>query len=145
MISNAVRAATLERALRAGLARDRATIVELCTEDVRAWTPAAATSTLAELLERLEHLEETFSDVELEVHPLDVGGEYACAEWSVSLTHSGALAGTDGTIVEPTGTRLVVDGVTVCEFRGDRICSLRQYWNELAVVEQLAAASPPDR
>jgi ketosteroid isomerase-like protein len=109
---------------------------------VRAWTPAAFTSSLDELLERLEHLEEAFSDVELEVHPLDVGGDYACAEWSVSLTHTGPLAATDGGLVEPTGARVVVDGVTVCEFRGERICSFRQYWDELAVIEQLAAPLP---
>jgi ketosteroid isomerase-like protein len=141
---NAERAATLERALRAGLACDHDTIVELCTGDVRVWTPAAFTSSVDELLERLEHLEEAFSDVELEVRPLDVGGDYACAEWSVSLTHTGPLPGADGALDEPTGARVVVDGVTVCEFRGDRICSLRQYWDELAVIEQLAAAPLPD-
>jgi hypothetical protein len=27
--------------------------------------------------------------------------------------------------------------VTVAEFRGDRICSLRQYWDELSLFEQL--------
>jgi ketosteroid isomerase-like protein len=142
--ANALRAAALERALRAGLARDHDAVVELCTEDVRVWTPAAFTSSVAELLERLEHLEEAFSDVELEVRPLDVGGDYACAEWTVSLTHTGPLGGPDGALAEPTGARIVVDGVTVCEFRADRICSLRQYWDELALIEQLATAPLPE-
>lgn len=44
------------------------------------------------------------------------------------------LAG--GEVVEPTGTRITLNGVTVAEFRGDRICSIRQYWDELAVFEQ---------
>jgi hypothetical protein len=28
-------------------------------------------------------------------------------------------------------------GITVAEFLGDRICSLRQYWDELSVFDQL--------
>ena len=32
-----------------------------------------------------------------------------------------------------------INGVTVAEFRDDRICSFRQYWDEFAVLEQLGA------
>jgi ketosteroid isomerase-like protein len=75
--------------------------------------------------------------MELEVTPLDAGGEFACAEWRVTMTHSGKLALRDGAVVEPTGLQVILNGVTVAEFRGERICSLRQYWDELAVFEQL--------
>jgi hypothetical protein len=37
----------------------------------------------------------------------------------------------DGKIVEPTGVRVTLNGITVAKFSGERICSLRQYWDEL--------------
>ncbi len=85
-----------------------------------------------------------FSGIELEVAPLDVGGDYACAEWCATMTHTGPLVLAEGEIVEPTGTRITLNGATVAEFRGDRICSLRQYWDELAVFEQLGLTSDDD-
>jgi ketosteroid isomerase-like protein len=53
------------------------------------------------------------------------------------MTHSGPLTLAGGEVVEPTGARITVNGATVAEFRGDRICSLRQYWDELGVFEQI--------
>jgi ketosteroid isomerase-like protein len=135
--SNAARATTLMRALEAGLAADGSAIRDLYTEDVKAWTPALAASSLGELVAEFDRRDQAFSDIELELAPLDVGGDYACAEWSVTMTHSGPLALAGGEVVEPTGARITVNGATVAEFRGDRICSLRQYWDELAVFEQI--------
>ena len=31
----------------------------------------------------------------------------------------------------------VLHGITVAEFRGNRICSIRQHWDELSVFDQL--------
>jgi ketosteroid isomerase-like protein len=135
--SNAARATVLMRALRAGLEGDGDALAELTTEDVKAWTPSKAVSSRTELIAEAERRDQAFSDVELEVAPLDVGGDYACAEWSVAMTHSGPLALAGGAVVEPTGTRITLNGVTVAEFRGERICSVRQYWDELAVFDQI--------
>ena len=110
---------------------------ELCTDDVRAWTPALSTGSLAELLEELDRRDDAFSSVELEVVPLDVGGDYACVEWSVAMIHTGALTLAGDRRIEPTGIRVTLHGVTVAEFRGERICSVRQYWDEFEVLEQL--------
>jgi ketosteroid isomerase-like protein len=137
MTSNATRATTLMRALRAGLDGNASSIRELCTDDVTAWTPALSASTILELTAEFERRDQAFSDIELDVAPLDVGGDYACAEWSVSMRHTGPLVLAGGEVVEPTGTRITLNGATVAEFRGDRICSLRQYWDELAVFEQI--------
>lgn len=144
MTSNAGRATALVRALHAGLDGDAAALRELYTEDVRAWTPALSATSLAELVAELERRDQAFSGVELEVAPLDVGGDYACAEWSVTMTHTGPLELAEGAVVEPTGTRITVNGATVAEFRGDRICSLRQYWDELAVFEQIGLLPAAD-
>jgi ketosteroid isomerase-like protein len=137
MTSNGARATTLMRALRAGLDGDASSIRELCTEDVTAWTPALSASSISELAAEFERRDQAFSDIELEVAPLDVGGDYACAEWSVSMSHTGPLVLAGGEVVDPTGTRITLNGATVAEFRGERICSLRQYWDELAVFEQI--------
>jgi ketosteroid isomerase-like protein len=143
MTSNSSRATTLVRALQAGLDGDGSVIRDLCTEDVKAWTPALSASSLAELAAEFERRDLAFSDIELEVAPLDVSGDYACAEWSVTMTHTGPLVLAGGEVVEPTGTRITLNGATVAEFRGDRICSLRQYWDELAVFEQIGLMPDP--
>jgi ketosteroid isomerase-like protein len=142
--SNAARAATLRRALEAGLAGDGDALRELYTDDVTAWTPALSAASLDELVAELDRRDGAFSDVELEVVPLDVGGDFACAEWSVAMTHTGPLTLAGDEVVEPTGTRVTVNGVTVAEFRSDRICSLRQYWDELAVFAQIGLVAGDD-
>jgi ketosteroid isomerase-like protein len=139
--SNHARAAILARALRASVEGDRAIVPELYTDDVRAWAPARSVSSAAELSVEIGRRDDAFSDIELDVVPLDVGGDYACAEWTVSMTHSGRLTLPDGQVVEPTGARLSLHGATVAEFEGERICSLRQYWDDFAVLEQLGVVT----
>jgi hypothetical protein len=135
--TNAARAETLVCALRAGIDGDHETVRMLVTDDVRAWTPAFATATRDELIDALHSRDDAFSDIDLRARPLDVGGDFACVEWSVDMTHTGPLTLGPETTVEPTGIRVAVHGVTVAEFDGERICSFRQYWDELAVLEQL--------
>ena len=73
----------------------------------------------------------------METTPLDVGGEFACVEWTVEMTHTGRLRVSDELSVEPSGIRIALHGITVAEFHGDKICSLRQYWDEFAPLDQL--------
>jgi ketosteroid isomerase-like protein len=134
----------LARALRAGIDRDRQVLAELLTDDVTAWTPMVSATSFGELLEHLDQRDEAFSEIDLEVAPLDVGGDYACVEWSVVMTHTGPLALGDAQVVDPTGLRVRLNGVTVAEFRGERICSLRQYWDESGVLDQLGVLRPQD-
>jgi ketosteroid isomerase-like protein len=137
MTSNEARAEALVRALRAGIERDREALQALFTDDVRAWTPALSTSSLGELIDALERRDDAFSEMVLDVMPLDVGGEYACVEWTVEMTHSGTISLGDQRSIESSGIRVTLHGVTVAEFQGDRICALRQYWDEFSVLEQL--------
>jgi ketosteroid isomerase-like protein len=139
--SSSARASTLERALRASIEGDSGVVAELYTDDVKVWAPALSVSSARELAEEFERRDDVFSDIELEVFPLAVSGDYACAEWTVAMTHSGALVMTDGLVVEPTGIRVTINGATVAEFHRDRICSLRQYWDEFGVLEQLGLLS----
>jgi ketosteroid isomerase-like protein len=144
MTSNEARAATLVQALAAGVERDGPTIKALCTPDIRAWTPTLMTSSVTELLRELAQRDEAFSAFVLDAVALDVGGQYACVEWTVTMTHTGTLALPDGGALEPTGLDVTVRGVTVAEYRDDRICSLRQYWNEFTVLEQLGVVAEND-
>jgi hypothetical protein len=137
MTSNEQRAATLVRALRAGIDGDHDTLRALLTADVHAWTPAFATTSLTELIDHLDRRDEAFADVTLDVAPLDVGGDYACVEWTVEMTHVGTLTLADGTTFEPSNARVIMHGITVAEFLGELICSLRQYRDEFSVLDQL--------
>jgi hypothetical protein len=144
MTSNAARAATLVRALQAGVHGDRGTLEAVLTADVRAWTPRLATTSLGELLAELDQRDGLYADVELDVAPLDVGGDYACVEWTVELTPQGVLtaaehAGDRSDDAAASASRVALHGVTVAEFHGERICALRQYWDELDVLDQLGA------
>ena len=137
MASNADRAATLVRALEASIIGDSSVVAELYTDDVKGWAPAISVSSAAELTAELDDRTGAFSDIELEVSPFDVAGDRACVEWTVSLTHSGPLELDDDVVVDATGLRVSLHGVTVAEFTGDRIASFRQYWNEGELLAQL--------
>ena len=143
MTTNAARAATLVRALQAGVAGDGETVATLCTTDVAAWSPAVSATSVTELLAALDRRDDAFADLELDVLPLDTGGDFAAAEWSLTMTHVGSLTLPSGDVVEPTGIRITIHGATVAEFRDERICSVRQYWDELAMLEQLGLLGEP--
>jgi ketosteroid isomerase-like protein len=137
MTTNEARATTLTRALRASIEGDSGAVTDLYTADVKAWAPALSASSADELAAEFDRRDDTFSDIELQVIPLDVGGDFACVEWTVTMTPSGPLTLRDGVVLEPTGLSVTLNGATVAEFAGDRICSFRQYWDEFAVLEQL--------
>jgi ketosteroid isomerase-like protein len=135
--TNAARAATLVRALRARIDGDRGAVADLYTDDVKAWAPRLSTSSRHELLAEFDRRDEAFTDAAIQVLPLDVGSDYACAEWTVTMTHTGRLDLGDGRSIEPTGDQVVIHGVTVAEFRDERICAFRQYWDEATLADQL--------
>jgi ketosteroid isomerase-like protein len=139
MTSSGRRASVLADALRAAFDRDQAALGELLTEDVRIWAPLRSVSSLRQLLSELAPGEDAFSDAAADVVPLEVGGDYACAEWRATMTHTGPLEVPGGAVIQPTGARVVIHGATVAEFRGDRICSLRQYWDELPALEEICS------
>jgi hypothetical protein len=140
--TNAERAATLVRVLRASVAADSSCVAKHFVADLQGWTPCASVSSAVELAVEIEDRDEAFSDVELTVAPLDVGGEHAAAEWVVTFTHSGPLE-LDDVVIAPTYVRVHVHGITVAEFCDDRIQSFREYWDEGELVEQLGLRTEP--
>ena len=130
----------LVRALHAGIDGDVSTLRTLLTDDVRAWTPTFSAASLDDVLDGLTRPADVFSDLSLAATPLDVGGDFACVEWTVEATHTGDLRLSPELSLDPTGIRITLHGVTVAEFDGERICSLRQYWDELAALDQLGVS-----
>jgi ketosteroid isomerase-like protein len=137
MSTSADRAAVLVRAIEAGVTGDSGLIDELFTRDVEVWTPALCVSSAAALAVEFEDQETAFSDVELDVTPLEVGGNQACAEWVAAATFTSPLAVDDDGVIEPTGERFSIRGVTIAEFDGLRICTFRQYWDEAGLLQHL--------
>jgi len=137
MGSNADRAAALVRGIKASVTGDSSVIAELYTTDVRGWTPALQVSSAAELAVEFEDRDEAFSDIELELSPLDAAGNQACVEWVATITHSGPLVIDPDLVIAPTGRRISLRGITIADFEGDRIQAFRQYWDEVSLIEQL--------
>ena len=124
------------RAIEATVAGDSAVLGMLYTEGVTGCSQAMSVSSAAELAVEVERRNGAFSSIDLEVAPLDVDGDRACVEWVATATHSGPLV-VDEVVIEPTGRRVTLRGVTVAEFDGLRIRAFRQYWDEVALLAHL--------
>jgi ketosteroid isomerase-like protein len=127
---SAVRATNLRLGLEASVAGDAELLADLYTDDIQGWTPSISVSSLAELAVELEERAGAFTDIEVTIAPIDVVGDRAYAEWIVSATHSGPFVLDDEITIDATGRRVSLQGMTVAEFRGERIKSFRQYWDE---------------
>jgi hypothetical protein len=143
-LSNRVRAEQLIRAVQASVSGSSHEISDLYTEDVQGWSPNGTVTSSAELAVEFEDRDDAFSDVQITVVALDVGSDQACVEWVASVLHTGPLTLDGAALVDPTGRRLTLRGVTVAEFDGDRIRSFRQYWNELEWIDQLQRLEDAD-
>ncbi|HYV60991.1 MAG TPA: nuclear transport factor 2 family protein, partial [Acidimicrobiia bacterium] len=105
MGSSADRAAVLVQAIEASVTGDSRVVRELYADDVQGWSPVMTVSSAAELAVELEDRQEAFSDIDLDVTPLDVGADQACVEWIATATHSGPLVIDEDVVIEPTGGR----------------------------------------
>jgi ketosteroid isomerase-like protein len=142
MASSADRAAALVQAIEATVTGDSRVVGELYADDVQGWSPTMTVTSAAELAVELEDRQDAFSDIALDVMPLDVGDDQACVEWIATATHSGPLVVDEEVVIEPTGGRFTLRGVTVADFEGDRIRAFRQYWDEVSLLEQLQLLPP---
>jgi len=139
MATNQTRAETLIRAVEACITGDVSSLEELFTRDVVGSTPAITISSREELAIELEEHEDAFSGLELTANPLDVSGDQACVEWVASAVQSGPLLLDDlgEAVLEPSGRRLELRGVTVAGFDGNQISTFRHYWDELSLLGEL--------
>ena len=138
--SNEDRAARLSRAIVATVTGDRAQLNDLFTSDVLASGPNLQAFSREQLAIEIGQRVSVFSDRKVSVAALDVSGDQACVEWVASGVHSGRYEfdGHGSGVFEPTGRRVRLRAISVAEFEGDQICSMRSYWDDLALLETLS-------
>jgi ketosteroid isomerase-like protein len=117
-----------------GASVDRAT---LFTDDVVGWSPIATVSGLTDLVELAADRETTFSNVVIMFRGLDEVGNKAFAEWLVEADHTGPMVLGEDVVLEATGRRVRLAGVTVADFRGEKIRSFRTYFDDVSLIEQM--------
>jgi hypothetical protein len=130
----------LLKALEAELGETAVDLTKLCTEDVVGWSPLASVAGLPALAVLSELRELSFSNVVLLTRGLDEVGNKVFAEWVVEADHTGPYVLGEDAVIEPTGRRVKLAGLTVAEFRGDKIRSFRTYFDDLSLIEQLVDA-----
>jgi hypothetical protein len=132
-----VHADLLARALEAAVTGETGEIDEVFTEDVTGWSPNMLVTSRAELAEELAERDDALSNIVIEIDTMDAHGGRAAAEWRVAADHTGPLVLDDDIVIDPSGRRLVLAGATFAEFRDDKICSFRHYFDDAALLEQL--------
>ena len=109
----------------------------LFTDDVVGWSPIATVSGLADLADLAAARETAFSTVVVMFRGLDKVGNRAIAEWIIEADHTGPVVlGKDG-VLDATGRHVWMAGVTVADFRGEKIRSFRTYFDDVSLIEQI--------
>ena len=109
----------------------------LFTDDVVGWSPMATVSGLTDLVDLAAGNETTFSNVVIMFRGLDEVGNKAVAEWLIEADHTGPMVLGEDAVLEATGRRPRLAGVTVADFRGEKIRSFRSYFDDLSLIEQI--------
>ena len=110
----------------------------LFTDDVVGWSPYATVSGLTALADLAGLRETAFSNVVIMLRGLDEVGNKAFAEWLIEADHTGPLILGEDAVLEATGRRVQLPGVTVADFRDGKIRSYRTYFDDLSLIEQIA-------
>ena len=109
----------------------------LFTDDVVGWSPIATVSGLTDLADLAAVRETTFSNVVIMFRGLDEVGNKAFAEWLIEADHTGPMVLGQDSVLEATGRRVRMAGVTVADFRGEKIRSFRTYFDDVSLIEQI--------
>lgn len=134
------RAQVFARALDTAVGVGKDDPAELFTDDVRCWSPALNVTSLAELSAALQDRDDSLSNVTISVRGLSSAGNKVIGEWRLDADHTGPLTLSEDYTVDATGRHLHMGGATFAEFRDDKICALRSYFDDLALIEQLVDA-----
>ena len=130
----------LSKALEAEVGGAPIDLGTLFTDDVVGWSPYATVSGLEALAQLAALREEAFSNVVIMFRGVDEVGNKAFAEWLIEADHTGPLVLGDEAVVQPTGRHVRLPGVTVADFREEKIRSYRTYFDDLSMIEQIVDA-----
>jgi len=127
----------LRRALEASLTGSPELIEEVFSEDVVVWSPNLLVSSRAELEDALADRDDALSNVEWSIDWIGAIRHKAIAEWRVAADHTGPFLIGDDLLVEGTGKRITLAGATFAEVIDGRIHSMRHYFDDAALLEQV--------
>jgi ketosteroid isomerase-like protein len=109
----------------------------LFTDDVVGWSPIATVSGLTDLADLAAVRETAFSNVVIMLRGLDEVGNKAFAEWLIEADHTGPMVLGEDAVLDATGRHVRMAGVTVADFRGEKIRSFRTYFDDVSLIEQI--------
>jgi SnoaL-like polyketide cyclase len=112
----------------------------LFTDDVTVWSPNMLATGLADLGANLAFRETAFSDVTIQFDSLGVLGDKGFAEFRVTATFTGPFVIEEEVTIEPNGRVLLLGAAAFAEFEGGRIKSLRAYFDDSSLLEQMLPA-----
>jgi ketosteroid isomerase-like protein len=136
-VPTSTKEAVLVQALEAAVTGDDRALDQTFTEDVVGWSPNLAVTSRAELAEEFGDRHDALSNIVIAFDAIYIIGDNAIAEWRISAEHTGPIVVEDDLQLEATGRTIVLAGATFAEFRGDRICAFRNYFDDAALLEQL--------
>ena len=67
------------------------------------------------------------------------GGKVVCDEWIMRATHTGPMQ-TPDKVIPATGKRVEVRTCRIIEFEGDKVRSIREYFDLMTMMQQLGLA-----
>lgn len=137
MTTDKHRGELLRRAVTATAESDADALGDIFTDDVSVWSPGMSISSRTELAAELRARDEVFGDLSVAFEAIDVVGNHGYAEWVATAIQKAALVVDDEVVIDVTEAPLTLRGVTVARFVGDRIAELRQYWDEVELLEGL--------
>ena len=124
-------------ALEAVLLGDASRFNDLFTDDVAFASPHLVVTSLQAVQSSFGVPEDSLTDVALSIISLDAVDDKLIAEWRLHATFSRALLFDDDLLIEPTGGRVQLLGVSVAEFRETRIASFRHYFDDSQLLDEL--------
>jgi hypothetical protein len=122
------------------LGEDLAPVRRWLAPDVTTWSPHLFAVSRDQLLTSIDAADlagETLSEVGLEVTGVAAGPSSVYVEWRLSARFTSPGFIDDDLLIEPTGRLLETAGVEVVTFAGDTVVSVRCYYDDLALFEQL--------
>jgi ketosteroid isomerase-like protein len=135
------RSDALRGVLAAAVTGDATGVGNYVTKDVIAWSPNMFVTSMKELVDEIQDRDGALSNIEIVIDAVDVVQDKAIAEWSVAADHTGTMTidaeGEENVVIAPTNQRVFLAGASFAEFEGDRICALRTYFDDAALLEQL--------
>jgi len=110
----------------------------LMTPDFVSHDPVEPTRGLTQFTEAVRKYRTTFPDLRLDIEEMFSAGERVVARWRATGTQRGPLEG-----LPPTGRRVVITGISILRFAGERACETFDNWDALGMMQQLGAVTLP--